>query len=96
MVSTVLPSGFDECIFESNMSIEQHKHFNQLLNNLMTNPPAASGRRVNDIKYEHLFLVDEFYPLEDNGRDRRSREKVAFCYIVPNTSLTCTICAHLD
>jgi polynucleotide 5'-triphosphatase len=66
-------------MFESNLSMEQHKHFNQLLNQLVTEPPPppSPDAPTSKIKYEHLTLVDEFYPTNSRGRQMAGREKVS-------------------
>ena len=67
------------------MSVDQHRRYNALLNDLMeAQPPLnANGSRPSKIKYEHLYLVDEFYGDNDTygarGRgDRVSRIATGF------------------
>jgi hypothetical protein len=55
--------------FESNMSVNQHKHFNTLLNSLKTASTAPSSPSASPIDYAHLYLMDSFYP-STLGSDR--------------------------
>jgi len=58
--------------------MEQHKHFNQLLNKLVTEPPPPPSpkTKISKIKYEHLTVVDEFYTADSRGRQMTGREKI--------------------
>ncbi|TFK52233.1 mRNA triphosphatase CET1 [Heliocybe sulcata] len=68
LVETVLNPEFGDVRFESNMSIAQHRHYNTLLNNLMTSS-LQPGHPSTPLKYTHQYLVDNFYAPE-NPRDR--------------------------
>lgn len=52
----------------------QHKHFNQLLNNLKTDPPPSA---TTPIEYSHLYLVDNFYADPNAGHDPILQELLA-------------------
>ncbi|OCH88460.1 mRNA capping enzyme [Obba rivulosa] len=65
LVETILAPNSIDCRFESNMTAMQHKHYNQLLNNLKATSPSGSS----PLAYEHLRLVDSFYA-PDNPRER--------------------------
>lgn len=43
--------------FESNMPLQAHKHYNELLNALVAQAVPGQPR----VKYSHTKLVDEFY-----------------------------------
>ncbi|KAF9483417.1 mRNA capping enzyme [Pholiota conissans] len=69
LVETILaPMGADSR-FESNMSIQQHKHYNTLLNQLKTasSQPDYGGSPVD---YSHQYLTDTFYTPDGNDRDK--------------------------
>ncbi|KAF8964321.1 CYTH-like domain-containing protein [Flammula alnicola] len=69
LVETILaPSGTDSR-FESNMSAQQHKHYNTLLNGLKTasSQPSHIG---SPLDYSHLYLTDAFYASDGNDRDK--------------------------
>ncbi|KDQ62607.1 hypothetical protein JAAARDRAFT_121180 [Jaapia argillacea MUCL 33604] len=68
LVETVMSPEYQELRFESNMSSMQHKHFNTLLNNLMT-ASLQPDYKHTPLKYTHQYLVDSFYPV-DNPRER--------------------------
>ncbi|KAF9496530.1 mRNA triphosphatase CET1 [Pleurotus eryngii] len=63
LVETILVPDSIECRFESNMSMHQHKHYNDLLNNLM-NTSHQSNHSSPPLEYSHLHLIDTFYPVE--------------------------------
>jgi mRNA capping enzyme, beta chain len=44
----------------------QHKHFNTLLNNLLTAPISSSS----PLTYSHKYLIDSFYASDTNDRDK--------------------------
>ncbi|KAG5353887.1 hypothetical protein C0989_000130 [Termitomyces sp. Mn162] len=67
--SIIAPDSID-CRFESNMSVNQHKHYNSLLNNLMTNSQPASS---SQLKYSHLHLFDSFYPAAEGPAQDKIR-----------------------
>lgn len=64
--------------------MDQHRRFNSLLNDLMVSPPepGPGGARPSRIKYEHLYLVDEFYPTDPSGHIGRGRDRVSFSFRV--------------
>ncbi|KAK7690256.1 hypothetical protein QCA50_006911 [Cerrena zonata] len=72
LVETILEPDSFEYRFESNMSAMQHKHFNQLLNNLKTNQPGHAG---SPLQYAHLRLVDTFYPSDNRDKVRVTRDE---------------------
>lgn len=47
--------------FESNMSLKQHHHFNQILN-LQASEASHSSYTGAPIKYKHTREIDSFYP----------------------------------
>lgn len=51
--------------FESNMPLQAHKHYNELLNKLVAQAVPGQPR----VKYSHTKLVDEFYG-EGHGKFR--------------------------
>ncbi|KAI4527223.1 mRNA triphosphatase CET1 [Schizophyllum commune Loenen D] len=69
LVETVLDPGALAVHFESNMTMNQHRHFNQQLNKLhaLSNEP---GHPSSPVGYAHHHLVDSFY---GNDRDRKIR-----------------------
>ncbi|KAL1682256.1 CYTH-like domain-containing protein [Schizophyllum commune] len=70
LVETVLDPGALAVHFESNMSVDQHRHYNQQLNKLhaLSNEP---GHPSSPVGYAHHYLVDSFY-----GNDRDSKIRV--------------------
>ncbi|KAF9468650.1 mRNA capping enzyme [Collybia nuda] len=68
LVETVLAPDSIECRFESNMSVNQHKHYNNLLNNLKTTS-AQPSHPASPLGYNHRYLIDSFYASE-NSHDR--------------------------
>ncbi|TFK73622.1 mRNA capping enzyme [Pluteus cervinus] len=66
LVETILAPDSVDCRFESNMSGQQHKHFNTLLNGLKVNPPIPTS----PVDYQHLYLTDSFYQNPDAAHDR--------------------------
>ncbi|CAB4382587.1 unnamed protein product [Rhizophagus irregularis] len=60
-------------IFESNMTLEQHKSFNELLNNrfIETKSPSHKGQPV---EYKHTYEIDSFYDTKE-GRIRVTRDR---------------------
>ncbi|EPQ51042.1 mRNA triphosphatase CET1 [Gloeophyllum trabeum ATCC 11539] len=68
LVETILDPNFPDVRFESNMSIAKHRHYNELLNNLMTSS-LQPGHPTTPLQYAHRYLIDSFYPA-DNPRDR--------------------------
>ncbi|KAI8883168.1 mRNA triphosphatase CET1 [Backusella circina FSU 941] len=59
--------------FESNMSLEQHRHYNKMLNELVekTNAPDYRGERI---RYKHTNETDRFY--EDSKTRKKCRVTV--------------------
>ncbi|KAJ7175742.1 CYTH-like domain-containing protein [Mycena filopes] len=68
LVETIIAPNSIPLRFESNMSIDQHKHFNTRLNELK-NASTQPGFPSTPLGYTHLYLVDSFYP-GDNAHDR--------------------------
>ncbi|KAI0087056.1 mRNA capping enzyme [Irpex rosettiformis] len=68
LVETILTPDAIDSRFESNMSPIQHKHFNQLLNNLEATS-RQQGHPSSPLQYTHLYLVDSFYN-QDGSRDK--------------------------
>ncbi|KAI9243460.1 CYTH-like domain-containing protein [Sporodiniella umbellata] len=63
---TVLPKSFDRSIrFESNMALEQHRHFNKMLND-MVNKTQNKEYRGERIQYKHTNEVDRFYSVPNS------------------------------
>jgi len=69
LVETILAPDSADVRFESNMSIQQHKHYNTLLNRLKheSSMPSHVGSPLN---YSHRYLVDSFYSPDGNDRDK--------------------------
>ncbi|PFH46527.1 hypothetical protein AMATHDRAFT_154585 [Amanita thiersii Skay4041] len=65
LVETILVPDLD-IRFESNMAASQHKHFNVLLNELR----SSQMHSATPLSYQHLYLVDSFYPCEGNDREK--------------------------
>ncbi|KAF5382495.1 hypothetical protein D9615_003047 [Tricholomella constricta] len=68
LVESILAPDSLDCRFESNMSVNQHKHYNNLLNNLKT-ASSQSSHPASPLGYSHLYLVDSFYA-SDSSHDR--------------------------
>jgi len=66
------PNAFD-CRFESNMSVRQHKHYNELLNRLMTES-SRPDHHSSPVEYKHLHLVDSFYPCDRRDKIRVTKD----------------------
>ncbi|KAJ7069902.1 CYTH-like domain-containing protein [Mycena amicta] len=58
--------------FESNMSMQQHKHFNTRLNELKLSSSQPSFP-ASPLGYNHLHLIDSFYPSDDKDKIRVTR-----------------------
>ncbi|KDN48271.1 hypothetical protein RSAG8_02863, partial [Rhizoctonia solani AG-8 WAC10335] len=56
--------------FESNMPLQAHKHYNELLNKLVAQAVPGQPR----VKYSHTKLVDEFY-VEGHEKTRVTRDE---------------------
>ncbi|KAF7299126.1 mRNA-triPase domain-containing protein [Mycena indigotica] len=65
LVESILKPDWSEIRFESNMSMQQHKHFNTRLNELKLSSSQPSFP-ASPLGYSHLHLVDSFYPSDDN------------------------------
>ncbi|KAG6853056.1 hypothetical protein C0991_007200 [Blastosporella zonata] len=74
LVESILAPDALDLRFESNMSVNQHKHYNSLLNNLMTTS-AQPGHPSSQLKYSHLHLVDSFFPGDGHDKVRVTREE---------------------
>ncbi|KAH6912667.1 CYTH-like domain-containing protein [Coprinopsis sp. MPI-PUGE-AT-0042] len=57
LVESVLQPDALDVRFESNMSVTQHRHYNQLLNNLKTSSDSPS-HPASPVEYSHLYLID--------------------------------------
>ncbi|KAF8513759.1 CYTH-like domain-containing protein [Gautieria morchelliformis] len=68
-VETILTPDSPVFKFESNMSLIQHRHYNTMLNNLISEPSPADGPRT-PLKHNHTRLVDSFYPPPKGLRER--------------------------
>lgn len=64
LVETILAPDAVDCRFESNMTANQHKHFNTLLNNL-NNESRSSHSTGTPMDYSHRYLLDTFFPSSD-------------------------------
>jgi len=60
-------------IFESNMTLEQHKSFNELLNNRFIETKSSS-HKGQPVEYKHTYEIDKFYDTKD-GRIRVTRDR---------------------
>lgn len=70
MFIIVIGSGLENRIrFESNMPLAQHKHFNEMLNALVTKSNAR-GYRGERIHYKHTYETDRFYHPNNNTRTK--------------------------
>ncbi|KAF9257491.1 mRNA triphosphatase CET1 [Marasmius fiardii PR-910] len=67
LIETILQPDSMDCRFESNMSRDQHKHYNGLLNNLMTTS-SQPGYASTPLHYKHLYHIDSFY--DSSGREK--------------------------
>lgn len=68
-VETILPQDMQGVQFESNMTVHQHMHFNKLLNELKERS-SQPNYPSTPLSYQHLYLVDSFYPHDGNERDK--------------------------
>ncbi|KAJ7095982.1 CYTH-like domain-containing protein [Mycena belliarum] len=68
LVETIIAPDSIDLRFESNMSLQQHKHFNTRLNELKTASTQPSFPST-PLEYSHLYLLDSFYPT-DNPHDK--------------------------
>jgi len=68
LVETILAPDAIDLRFESNMSQNTHRHYNELLNKLKISSSEPS-HPSSPLAYTHLHLLDSFYP-PDNTRDR--------------------------
>ncbi|KAI9023781.1 CYTH-like domain-containing protein [Phycomyces nitens] len=69
--------------FESDMPLEQHKHFNQLLND-RTNKTQAKDYRGERIAYKHTKETDRFFPSMQSRNNIRVTTDQQTGRIVPN------------
>ncbi|KAL9538324.1 hypothetical protein MBANPS3_011017 [Mucor bainieri] len=69
--------------FESNMPLEQHRHFNKILND-MVNKTQAREYRGERIKYKHTIETDKFYEIPHTRKKLRVTTESATGKIVPN------------
>ncbi|CEI88299.1 hypothetical protein G6F70_004363 [Rhizopus microsporus] len=68
--------------FQTNMSLEQHRHFNKLLND-MVNKTQAKDYKGERIRYKHTNEIDKFYDIPNSkGRWRVTVDQQG--QIVPN------------
>ncbi|KXN82860.1 mRNA-capping enzyme subunit beta [Leucoagaricus sp. SymC.cos] len=74
LVESILQPDALDIRFESNMSLQQHKHFNDRLNQL-TSASQQSSHPASALKYTHQILVDSFFPLDPNSGSS-DREKI--------------------
>ncbi|KAI8979022.1 CYTH-like domain-containing protein [Pilobolus umbonatus] len=80
---TVVPqTTMRNCRFESNMTLEQHRFFNNLLNDLV-NKTQARDYKGERIKYKHTNEKDRFYEGQNRGKVRVTVDQ-ATGQIVPN------------
>lgn len=70
LVAIVIGAGLEGRVrFESNMPLAQHKHFNEMLNALVTKSNAR-GYRGERIHYKHTYETDRFYHPNNNARTK--------------------------
>ncbi|KAJ7212243.1 CYTH-like domain-containing protein [Mycena pura] len=69
LTATVLSPTFTDVRFESNMSIQQHQHFNKRLNELKM-ASSQPNFPSTPLGYSHLHLVDTFYPSDNPHQDK--------------------------
>ncbi|CEP08788.1 hypothetical protein [Parasitella parasitica] len=69
--------------FESNMPLEQHRHFNKILND-MVNKTQVREYRGERIKYKHTIETDRFYEVPNTRKKIRVTTDQATGKIVPN------------
>lgn len=70
VIILVIGAGLENRIrFESNMSLDQHKHFNEILNERVTQSNAR-GYRGERIHYKHTYETDRFYHPDNNTRTK--------------------------
>ncbi|KAI8988469.1 CYTH-like domain-containing protein [Mycotypha africana] len=81
---TVIPSGhMRQYRFESNMPLEQHRHYNKILND-MVNKTQARDYRGERIKYKHTMETDRFYIIPNSKSKIRVSTEQSTNQIVPN------------
>jgi len=74
LVETILvPESFD-IRFESNMSKNTHKHYNELLNQLKISS-SQPGHPSSPLEYAHRYLIDSFYPSDTREKIRVTRDE---------------------
>ncbi|KAJ7134469.1 CYTH-like domain-containing protein [Mycena epipterygia] len=70
LVETIIAPDSLDIRFESNMTVQQHKHFNTRLNELK-NTSAQPSFPSTPLGYSHLYLVDSFYaPEKSHDKDK--------------------------
>ncbi|KAL0074063.1 CYTH-like domain-containing protein [Phycomyces blakesleeanus] len=69
--------------FESDMPLEQHKHFNQLLND-RTNKSQVKDYKGERIAYKHTRETDRFFPLPQSRNNIRVTTDQQTGKVVPN------------
>lgn len=74
LVETILIPNEVDVRFESNMSLNQHKHFNTMLNDLKLISSQPS-HPTSPLEYTHVKVVDSFYSTEDREKVRVTREE---------------------
>ncbi|KAH8085402.1 mRNA capping enzyme [Cristinia sonorae] len=74
LVETILAPHSGDTRFESNMSLSQHKHFNNMLNNLKTSS-SQPGHPATPLDYTHLHLIDTFYQSDTKEKIRVTRDE---------------------
>ncbi|KAG1792952.1 CYTH-like domain-containing protein [Suillus plorans] len=76
LVETILIPNLNEVDvrFESNMSLNQHRHFNNMLNDLKRISSQPS-HPTSPLEYTHVKVVDSFYLSEDREKIRVTREE---------------------
>ncbi|KAF9450561.1 mRNA triphosphatase CET1 [Macrolepiota fuliginosa MF-IS2] len=75
LVETILRPDSMDVRFESNMSAQQHRHFNSLLNNL-TGTSNQPSRPAGPLHHTHQYLKDSFFPPDPNSSSDREKIRV--------------------
>ncbi|KAI9483861.1 MAG: CYTH-like domain-containing protein [Benjaminiella poitrasii] len=79
----IRPEEMRQYRFESNMPLEQHRHFNKMLND-MVNKSQARDYKGERIKYKHTMEKDRFYEIPNSRGKWRVTTDQATGQIVPN------------
>jgi len=74
LVETILAPDSIDARFESNMSLNTHRHYNELLNQLKISS-SQPGHPSSPLEYAHYYLIDSFYPSDSRDKIRLTRDE---------------------